>query len=128
MLIASATAEGDRGDVATDVLDLDAEYYTALLNLMEVRTVLTKKKHIEQDRVEPVIKDIEERTTVVYHEPSDLFAANELQTETLLYPLDCLVLAIARDQNATLVTFDAELIEAGASGPESVLAEQIDDW
>lgn len=64
---------------------------------MELRTVLTKKKRIEQEKVEPLIKRIEDRLEVIYHEPSDLVAANELQSETLLYPMDCLLLAIADD-------------------------------
>lgn len=88
---------------------------------MELRTVLTKKKGIEQDRVEPVIRDIENRLEVIYHEPSDLVAANELQSETLLYPMDCLVYAVAEDQDATLVTFDSKLLDAGASSPSDVL-------
>lgn len=121
VFVASLTAEPDRGTVATRVLDLDAEYLTGLLNLMELRTVLTKKKGIEQDQVEPVIRDIETRLEVIYHEPSDLVAANELQSETLLYPMDCLVYAVAEDQDATLVTFDSELLDAGASSPSDVL-------
>lgn len=121
VLVASMVAEPGRGDLATRVLDLDVDYLTALLNLMELRTVLTKKKGIEQGRVEPVIRDIETRLDVIYHEPSDLVAANELQTETLLYPMDCLVYAIAEDQDATLVTFDSELLDAGARSPGDVL-------
>lgn len=121
VFVASLTAEPERGDVATKVLDLNADYLTGLLNLMELRTVLTKKKGIEQDRVEPVIRDIENRVEVIYHEPSDLVAANELQSETLLYPMDCLVYAVAEDQDATLVTFDSELLDAGASSPGAVL-------
>lgn len=121
VFVASSIGEPERGDIATDVLDTDADYLTALLNLMELRTVMTKKKAIEQDRVESVIRDVENRLEVIYHEPSDLFAANELQSETLLYPMDCLVYAIAKDQDATLVTFDSELIDAGASSPSDVL-------
>lgn len=121
VFVASMTAEPQRGNDAAAILDTDAHYMTALLNLMELRTVLTKKKSIEQDRVEKKIRDIESELDVIYHEPSDLFAANELQSETLLYPMDCLVYAIAEDQEATLVTFDSELIDAGASPPNDVL-------
>ena len=120
VLVASMTDEPDRGDQATAALNLDGEYRTGLLNLMELRTVLTKKKGLEQSRVESAIGEIESRLEVIYHEPSDIAAANELQTETLLYPMDCLLLAVARDQNATLVTFDAELLDAGASSPRDV--------
>ncbi len=121
VVVASLTSEPQRGAVATEILDIEAEYYTGLLNIMELRTVLTKKKMIEQNRVERIIKQIEDRLEVIYHEPSDLVAANELQSQTLLYPLDCLLLAIAEDQDATLVTFDAELIDAGARSPSDIL-------
>ena len=112
---------GPGRDAAT-VLDTDAEYITALLDLMELRTALTKKNDVDQDRVERLIRKIETELDAIYHEPSDLFAANELQSETLLYPLDCLRYAIAEDQDATLVTFDSELTEAGASSPSDVLS------
>ena len=68
VLVASMTDEPDRGDQATAALNLDSEYLTGLLNLMELRTVLTKKKGLEQSRVESVISEIESRLEVVYHE------------------------------------------------------------
>lgn len=37
--------------------------------------------------------------------------ANRMQSETLLYPMDALVLAVAAAVDATLVPFDAELVE-----------------
>jgi len=47
-------------------------------------------------------------------------AANQLQSETLLYPMDALVLAAADSVDATLVTFDSELVEFGAKTPDDV--------
>ncbi|MFC6725376.1 type II toxin-antitoxin system VapC family toxin [Halobium palmae] len=117
LFVASLTDEPDRGERATELMNGEFEFYTSLLNLMELRTVLAKKKRIEQERVEGAIRRISDRTNVVVHEPSDIVAADELQRETLLYPMDCLILALAEDQEATLVTFDSELVEAGASTP-----------
>jgi predicted nucleic acid-binding protein len=48
-------------------------------------------------------------------------AANRLQSETLLYPMDVLVLTAADAVGATLVTFDSELLDHGAVSPDSVV-------
>jgi predicted nucleic acid-binding protein len=40
VFVASLTDEPERGSVATSFLDEDHEFYTSLLNLMELRTVL----------------------------------------------------------------------------------------
>lgn len=47
--------------------------------------------------------------------------ANRLQRETLLYPLDCLILACAQGHDADLVSFDSELQDAGARSPTDCL-------
>lgn len=47
-------------------------------------------------------------------------AANRLQSESLLYPMDALVLAAADAVDATLVSFDAELLDHGATQPDDV--------
>lgn len=120
LFVASLTDEPDRGERATELMNDDFVFFTPLLNLMELRTVLTKKKRIEQPRVEDAIRRVSDRVNVVVHEPSDIVAANEFQRETLLYPMDCLILTLAEDQDATLVTFDNELINAGASAPEEI--------
>ena len=50
-----------------------------------------------------------------------MLAANRLQSETLLYPMDALVLTAADAVGATLVSFDGELIEHGAERPADLL-------
>jgi len=50
-----------------------------------------------------------------------MIAANKLHSETLLYPMDALVLSAADAIDATLVSFDAELVEHGAKQPQDVL-------
>jgi predicted nucleic acid-binding protein len=121
VFVASLTDEPSRGDAADALLDRDCEFSTSLLNLMELRTVLAKKSPIEQSVVRGIIADIDDRIEVFYHDTTDLLDANRLQQDTLLYPLDCLLLTAADDMNATLVTFDTELIDAGAVTPEEAL-------
>ena len=58
---------------------------------------------------------------MTFPDASDMIAANKLQSETLLYPMDALVLSAADAINATLVSFDTELVEHGADQPQDVL-------
>lgn len=83
--------------------------------------MLVKRKRWEQERAEQVIDGISARIEVFVHETSDVLATNQLQREKLLYPMDCLILAAADDADAELVTFDAELLDAGATEPSAFL-------
>lgn len=121
VFVASLTDEPSRGDVAKEFLNGDHDYCTSLLNLMELRSVLTKKKRSEQDRVEETLDDLFEELEVYAPEISDQIEAYNLQRDTLLYTTDCLLLALAEDVEATLVTFDAELLEHGAVDPDSLV-------
>jgi predicted nucleic acid-binding protein len=87
---------------------------------MEIRSVLTKKKRFERSRIEQIENRITSRATVTLLDASDMVAANRLQSETLLYPMDAMILAAADAINATLVTFDGELLDHGAEHPEAV--------
>ena len=115
-VLVAALVEEDDGP-ATSLLNADHEFCTALLTLMEVRTVLTKKKRVELPDVERVIDGIAARTDVYATERDDVLNAYRLQQETLLYPVDCLLLSLADGLDARLVTFDAELQDAGAVAP-----------
>jgi predicted nucleic acid-binding protein len=84
---------------------------------MEIRSVLTKKKRVEQERVEEALADIHGRVDIYAPKISDQISAYSLQQETLLYTLDCVLLALAEDIDATLVTFDGELLENGPTSP-----------
>ncbi|GAA0469063.1 twitching motility protein PilT [Halococcus dombrowskii] len=88
---------------------------------MEIRSVLTKKKHAEQERVEDVLSDIYTDIDIYAPEISDQIAAYERQQDTLLYTLDCVLLALADDVDATMVSFDGELLDNGAVSPSAVL-------
>lgn len=76
---------------------------------------------IDQSRVEEAIEDITERIDVYVHDAGDFHSAYELQQRTLLYPMDALLLALAEDIDATLVTFDKELIDSDAREPQEFI-------
>ncbi|MBP1987444.1 type II toxin-antitoxin system VapC family toxin [Halolamina salifodinae] len=121
VFIASITDEPGRGEIATDLLNEDYEFCTSILNLMEIRSVLTKKKRVEQEQVEELLADIYGRVDIYAPEISDQISAYGLQQDTLLYTLDCILLALAEDVDATLVTFDGELLEHGAVQPTELM-------
>mgnify|MGYP002761190850 FL=1 len=121
VFIASITDEPGRGDIATELLNENHDFCTSILNLMEIRSVLTKKKRVEQERVEEVLADIYGGVDIYAPEISDQVSAYSLQQNTLLYTLDCVLLALAEDIDATLVTFDGELLENGAISPTGVM-------
>lgn len=121
VFIATSVDEPGRGGLATEFLNQEYEYCTTIFNVMEFRTALAKKKRVEQGRVEELLDDIFESVDVYTPEMGDVIDAYNLQEETLLYPMDCLILAMADGEDAPLVTFDAELLENGASSPDEFL-------
>lgn len=88
---------------------------------MEIRTVLTKKKRMEQDRVESILADIEDNLAISAPEPSDQVTAYQMQEDTLLYPMDCVLLALAEDLDADFATFDAEILDHGGVDPAELI-------
>ncbi|WIV67104.1 type II toxin-antitoxin system VapC family toxin [Natrialbaceae archaeon AArc-T1-2] len=120
VLVAAVTRDTERSETAVSVLNDADDTYTSVLNLMELRSVLAKKKQFDRKRVEQIEQRVSSRTTVTFPDASDVIEANRLQDETLLYPMDALVLAAANAVDATLVSFDAELRDHGAKSPEKV--------
>lgn len=57
---------------------------------------------------------------VTFPDASDVMAAKGLQSDTLLYPIDAIVLAAAEAVDATLVSFDGELLDPGAKSSTDV--------
>ena len=121
VFIASLTDEPGRGEIATQLLNGDHEFCTSILNLMEIRSVMTKKKHVEQDRVESVLSDVYSSMDIYAPEISDQITAYELQRDNLLYTMDCVLLALANDIDATMVTFDGELLDHGGVAPKEMI-------
>jgi len=120
ILVAAVTEDTDRSDDAIKLLNEAEDTYVSVLSLMELRSVLTKKKRFERDRIEQIENRITSRTTVTVPDASDMMDANRIQSETLLYPMDALILAAADALDATLVSFDGELVEQGAELPSDV--------
>jgi predicted nucleic acid-binding protein len=120
ILVAAVTHDTERSTDAIELLNETDDVYVSVLSLMELRSVLTKKKQFTRERIERIENRITSRTTVTFPDASDVMAANRLQSETLLYPMDALVLTVADAVGATLVTFDSELLDHGAVSPDSV--------
>lgn len=121
VLVAAVTNDTDRSEAAVRLLNEADDAYVSVLNLMELRTVLTKKKAFERERVDRIEQRVQSRATVTFPDASDMMDANQLQDETLLYPMDALVLAAADAADATLVSFDSELQEHGAKDPQDLV-------
>ncbi|ELY37659.1 PIN domain-containing protein [Natronorubrum tibetense] len=88
---------------------------------MELRTVLTKKQRLELSRANAIQTEITQDVSVVIPDASDMMNANRLQQETLLYPLDCLILACAQGHDADLVSFDSELQDVAALSSDELV-------
>ena len=108
ILVAAVTRDTERSDTAVELLNEIDEAYVSVLSLMELRSVLTKKKQFERKRIDRIEDRIASRATVTFPDASDMMDANQLQSETLLYPMDALILAAADAIDATLVSFDSE--------------------
>lgn len=121
VLVAAVTDDTDRSDDAVQLLNEVEEGYTSILNIMELRSVLAKKKAFERDRIDRIEDRIARKTTVTFPDASDIVTANGRQSETLAYPMDALVLAAAESAGVELVSFDAELQERDAVAPGTLL-------
>ncbi|MCL9817677.1 PIN domain-containing protein [Natronocalculus amylovorans] len=121
VLVAALTLDTDRSETAIELLDQTDEPLVSVLSLMELRSVLSKKKRFERNRIDSIEHRITSRMTVTFPDASDMMAANRLQSETLLYPMDAMILSAADAADATLASFDAELLEQGAKSPKQLL-------
>ncbi|MEF8852642.1 MAG: PIN domain-containing protein [Haloarculaceae archaeon] len=121
VLVAAVTRDTERSEVAVELLNVAEDPHVTVLSLMELRSVLSKKKQFERDRIDQIENRITSRTTVTFPDASDMMAADRLQSETLLYPMDALILTAADAIDATLVSFDSELLEHGGQPPENVI-------
>jgi len=83
---------------------------------MEYRTVLTKQKQIEQDRVEELIDGLFDRMDVYGPETGDLFEAYAMQRETLLYTMDAVIPAMAKKIGTPLVELLAGFFDPAPDG------------
>ncbi|MFC5135598.1 MULTISPECIES: type II toxin-antitoxin system VapC family toxin [Haloferacaceae] len=126
VLVAAVTRDTDRSDEAIDLLDQADDPLVSVLSLMELRSVLSKKKRFERDRIDDIENRVTSRMTVTFPDASDMMAANRLQSNTLLYPMDAMILSAADAADATLASFDSELVEHGADLPQQLLDKDED--
>lgn len=77
---------------------------------MELRSVLAKKKRIDQDRIDRIEDRIARKATVTFPDASDRDAANQLQADTVLSPMDEEILVAARSADCSLMSFDSKLL------------------
>ena len=120
VFVAAMVEESGDGP-ATKFFASEHELCTAVTSLMEIRTVLSKKKRIERAEIERPIDGIVARVDVYALDRDDVLNAYAMQKETFLYPIDCLLLTLADDIDAELVTFDTELQHAGATAPTELI-------
>jgi len=121
ILVAVLTEEENRFSEAKQLLNSDHQILTSMLNLMEVRSVLSKKKNHERQEIEEVEEDIVELADIIIPDSSDFLKANKLQRESYAYPMDSLITALAENSNTVLASFDKEMIENGAKTPKEIL-------
>ncbi|GAD51547.1 hypotheical protein [Halarchaeum acidiphilum MH1-52-1] len=121
VFIATVADDPEHGPAAVELLDRDDELLTSVLNVMALRTVLTKKHRLDRARADEIETEIRSDVEVVIPDAEGVMNANDLQQRTLLYPMDCLILACAEGCDATLASFDSELIGNGATNPSALL-------
>lgn len=121
VFVAAVTKDTDRSALAVKVLNQTQDGATSIVNLMELRTVLSKKKGFDRARVEQIERTIAQQVDVTFPDASDIVAANNLQRETLLYPMDAIILTAAKAADCTLVTFDKELVSYDGLLPSELL-------
>jgi len=85
VFVAVVTDEPKTAAHAQPLLDGDHDLLTSTLNLMELRTVLTKQNRLELDRAQRIQREITRDVSVVIPDASDMVSANRVQRETLLY-------------------------------------------
>nr|WP_246023051.1 PIN domain-containing protein [Halosimplex halophilum] len=76
VLVAAVTTDTERSDLARELLNEADDPHVSVLNLMELRSVLSKKKQFERDRIEQIENRVTSRTTVTFIDASDGMAAN----------------------------------------------------
>ena len=121
ILVAALAEQSDNSRKAKSILESENEIYTSLLNIMELRTVLAKKKGFELDEVSEIEASVKDSVEIIIPDSSDFIGSNKSHQESLLYPMDCLILEMAESQDLDLVSFDSELVHQGAVTPEELL-------
>ena len=100
---------------------------TSIINIMEIRSVLAKKKLWKKEEIFEKEAILSESLHVVIPTWTDHIYADKIQKDIFLYPIDCLILALAINEKSILITRDRELLSQhlfSSYNPESFLKEK----
>lgn len=105
-------------DVANRLLNIqNHEIGTGMLNIFEIRTVLTKKKFRPQPQVETIICWLKRNLDFIVDYVPPLPNVEARQKTTLLYPMDCMILQTSDEVGAVPTTLEREMRDHGAVHP-----------
>jgi len=114
----------DRGksDISQKLLNGSSyELGTSFLNLLEIRTVLTKRKGNPQSKVEDIIEWLRETLDFIIDDIPNSSNIIRHQKNTLLEPMDCMIMQSAKDAGAVPVTLDGEMKHHNAVDPKYIV-------
>jgi len=99
---------------------------TSLINLMEIRSVLSLKKRWKKEDIFKREDELKRYIQIVIPEFMDHLDADEIQRKLWLTPIDSLILALARKENSTLISRDRSLGQyADVLTPEQFLEKHF---
>ncbi len=84
---------------------------TTLVNLMEIFTVLTRKYKWSKEDAIDIVETLKKECEILIPNEYDFIDAYEIQQQFMLTINDALIVAIAKRENLTLITFDKELLQ-----------------
>ena len=102
------------------------EGHTTLINLMEIRFVLRRKKGLSERTIRELLNKLLLLVKVIIPDEINLLEAHGLQEEIPLSPVDAIILGVAsslKDRHALLITRDKELASA-SKGVVTVLTPE----
>lgn len=102
--------------------------FSTLINILEVRFVLRRKKGFAENKIKEDITKILELLEIIVPDETNLLSANSLQDKFALSPFDAILLSAAlTKENIVLITRDNALISIAsklleAANPETFLS------
>jgi len=100
--------------------------FSTLINLLEIRFVLRRKKNFSEDKIKEDIAKILKLLEIIVPDEVNLLKANNLQDKLPLDPFDAILLAAASaEENIVLVTRDKALISLASKLLEASTPEKF---
>lgn len=97
------------------------ELCTSLLNIVEMRDVLMKKKHKSRETAKELIDWLLNHLDIIVKEAPPLSSINDSHEETLMDPMDCILYEMSTEIDAVFFSLEKELHHHGASHPNEYL-------